>query len=70
MNVELLQEAISDKLENIPIGLHWKMISQGLQGAIPKNLQVKALQSWRDPHNMIDSIVVSFHHQLIAMKIE
>jgi len=43
MDVELLKEAISDKLENIPVGLHWKMISQGLQGAIPKNMQVKAL---------------------------
>ncbi len=40
---QLLKEAISDQMENIPVGLHWKTISQGLQGAKPKNLQVKAL---------------------------
>jgi len=43
MDVELLKEAISDQMENIPVGLHWKMISQGSQGAIPKNLQVLVL---------------------------
>jgi len=50
MNVELLQEAISDKLENIPVGLCWKTIRQGLQGAIPKNMQVKAL------HVLVDEL--------------
>jgi len=50
MNVELLQDAISDQLENIPVGLCWNMISQGSQGTIPKNLQVKAL------HVLIDKL--------------
>jgi len=43
MDVELLKDVISDLIENIPVGLCWKMISHGSQGAIPKEQQVKAL---------------------------
>jgi len=59
MNVELLQEAISDKLENIPVGLCWKTISQGLQGTIPKNMQVKAL------HVLVDKLDVPMAKPLL-----
>jgi len=41
--MELLKDAISNLIENIPVGLHWKMISHGSQGAIPKEQQVKVL---------------------------
>jgi len=43
MDIKLLKVAILDQIENIPISLHWKMISHGSQGAILKNQQVKAL---------------------------
>jgi len=43
MDVELLCDAISDHLENIPVRLQWKTISHGSQGTILKNQQVKAL---------------------------
>jgi len=59
MNMELLQEAISDKLENIPVGLCWKTISQGLQGTIPKNMQVKAL------HVLVDKLDVPMAKPLL-----
>jgi len=48
MDVELLKDAISDLIENIPVGLRWKMISHGSQGAIPKDQQVKALHVLMD----------------------
>jgi len=50
MDIKLLKEAISDQLENIPIGLRWKTISNGSQGSIPKDQQVKAL------HVLVDKL--------------
>jgi len=43
MDMELLKDAISNLIETIPVGLHWKMVSHGSQGAIPKEQQVKVL---------------------------
>jgi len=43
MDVELLKDAISNLIKNIPVGLQWKMISHSSQGAIPKDQQVKVL---------------------------
>jgi len=60
MDVELLQEAISDQMENIPVSLHWKTISQGLQGTIPKNMQVKAL------HVLVDELDVPMAKPLLT----
>jgi len=60
MDVELLKEAISDQMENIPVGLHWKTISQRLQGAIPKNLQVKAL------HILVDKLDIPMAKPLLT----
>jgi len=41
MDAKLLKEAISDSIENIPVGLQWKTISIRSQGSIPKEQQVK-----------------------------
>jgi len=46
MDVELLKEAISDMIENIPVSLCWKTISQGSQGLISKEQQVKPFMCW------------------------
>jgi len=43
MDIDLLKEAISAKVEGVPIGLRWKMILLSMQGSIPKEQQVKAL---------------------------
>jgi len=43
MDIKLLKEAISNQIKNTPVGLRWKMISHGLQGAIPRDQQVKGL---------------------------
>jgi len=59
-NDELLKEAISDQMENILVGLCWKMISQGSQGAIPKNQQVKAL------HVLVDALDINMAKPLIT----
>jgi len=52
MDVEMLQEAISDRIENIPIGLCWRTINIGSQGPIPKDQQVKALRIYVDELNV------------------
>jgi len=59
MDIKLLRDAILDQLKNIPIGLHWKMISHGSQGAIPKNQQVKAL------HVLVDKLDIPMAKPLI-----
>jgi len=59
MDIDLLKDTISDHLENIPVGLRWKMISHGSQGAIPKNQQVKAL------HVLVDELDVPMAKPLI-----
>jgi len=59
MNVEQLKEAISDEIGNIPVGLHWKTISHGSQGSIPKDQQVKAL------HVLVDELDVNLAKPLI-----
>jgi len=48
MNTKLLKEAISDCIENIPVGLQRKTISIGLQGPISLAQQVKALHIYVD----------------------
>jgi len=60
MDVELLKEAISNLIENIPIGLHGKTISQGSQGLIPKEQQVKVL------HILVDELDVNMTKLLIT----
>jgi len=44
----VLQGEISQQIASIPVGLHWKMISLGTQGLIPKDQQVKALHLYVD----------------------
>jgi len=39
-NTDILKKEISCFIEDIPIGLRWKMISLGTQGKIPKENQV------------------------------
>jgi len=63
MDVRLLKDALAEQIENIHVGLHWKMISLGSQGAIPKEHQVKAMHVLVDkldatmtkplPHNFV-----------------
>jgi len=59
MDIEMLKDMISDHLENILVGLHWKMISHGSHGAIPKNQQVKSL------HVLVDELDVPMAKPLI-----
>jgi len=58
-DIEMLKDAISDQLENIPVGLCWKMISRGSQDSIPKNQQVKAL------HILVDELDIPMVKPLI-----
>jgi len=60
MDIKLLKDAILDLIKNIPVGLHWKMISHGSQGAIPKEQQVKAL------HVLVDALDVPMAKLLIT----
>ena len=39
-NTEILKREISRFIDDIPVGLRWKMISLGTQGKIPKENQV------------------------------
>jgi len=48
MDAELLKEAISDSIENILVGLHWKTISIRSQRPIPEAQQVRALHVYVD----------------------
>jgi len=59
MDVELLREAILEAIKNIPVGLRWKTISHGSQGAIPKDQQVKAL------HVLVDKLDVNMAKPLL-----
>ncbi len=40
MNTDILKREISKFINDIPVGLRWKMISLGTQGKIPKENQV------------------------------
>jgi len=59
MDIKLLKDAISDLIENVPVGLCWKMISHSSQGAIPKEQQVKAL------HVLVDELDIPMAKPLI-----
>jgi len=59
MDVELLKDAISDAIKNIPVSLWWKTISQGSQGSIPKEQQVRAL------HVLVNKLNISMAKPLI-----
>jgi len=39
-NTDILKREILMVIKDIPVGLHWKMISLGMQGKIPKENQV------------------------------
>jgi len=43
MDTEMLQQAITENLQDIPMGLQWKMISLGIQGQVKLEDQVHAL---------------------------
>jgi len=47
-NTDLLKREISRFIDDIPVGLRWKMISLGTQGKIPKENQVRALHVYVD----------------------
>jgi len=48
INTNILKKEISRFIEDIPVGLQWKMILLGTQGKIPKENQVKALHVYMD----------------------
>jgi len=48
MNTEILKKAISKLIEDILVGLCWKMVSLGTQGKLPKENQVHALHMYID----------------------
>jgi len=47
-NTDILKKEISKFIDDIPVGLRWKMISLGTQGKIPKENQVRALHVYVD----------------------
>jgi len=47
-NTDILKREISAAIEDIPVGLRWKMISLGTQGKISKENQVRALHVYVD----------------------
>jgi len=47
-NTDILKKEISRFIEDILVGLWWKMISLGTQGKIPKENQVRALHVYVD----------------------
>ncbi len=47
-NTDILKREISSFIDDIPVGLHWKMISLGTQGKIPPENQVRALHVYVD----------------------
>ena len=47
-NMDLLKREISRFIDDILVGLRWKMISLGTQGKIPKENQVRALHVYID----------------------
>ncbi len=59
MDIELLKEAISNWIENMPIGFWWQTINIGSQGLIPKDQQVKAL------HIFVDELDVNMAKPLL-----
>jgi len=52
-NTELLKREISHFIDDIPVGLRWKMISLGTQGKIPKENQVRALHVYVDKMDVV-----------------
>jgi len=48
MDTETLQQAITKNLQDIPVGLRWKMISLGIQGQVKLDNQVHALHIYID----------------------
>jgi len=48
MDIKVLRGKIMLWISSILVGLHWKMISMGAQGSIPKEQQVKALHLYID----------------------
>jgi len=64
MDADLLKEAISDRIEKIPIGLCWCTINIGSQGPIPLDQQVKALHIYIDElnMNMARPLLINFHY--------
>jgi len=47
-NINILKQEISKAIDDIPVGLCWKMISLGMQGKILKENQVQALHIYID----------------------
>jgi len=47
-NTDILKSEISKFIDDIPVGLRWKMISLGTQGKIPPENQVRALHVYVD----------------------
>ncbi len=47
-NTDILKREISVAIEDIPVGLRWKMISLGTHSKIPKKNQVRALHVYID----------------------
>jgi len=64
MDIEVMRGEISLQIGSIPVGLHWKMISMGAQGTIPKNQQVKALHVYVDK---LDVAVAKLHLSAVYM---
>jgi len=48
MDTDTLQQAITENIHDIPVGLQWKMISLGIQGQVKPENQVCALHIYVD----------------------
>jgi len=52
-NTDILKREISHFIEDIPVGLKWKMISLAMQGKIPKENQVQVLHVYVNKMDMV-----------------
>jgi len=48
MDINPLKEQISECIQDILVGLHWKMINMGTQGQVKESDQVRALHIYVD----------------------
>jgi len=53
MDIETLKLSVTDAINGIPVGLHWKMISLGIQGMVKQEDQVKALPIYVNEMDML-----------------
>jgi len=64
MDIETLEESIMESIQDVPVGLHWKMIHLGMQGPVKLEDQVIAL------HIYVDEMDVAMVNPLLMVLYE